>query len=102
MLVRDEVTGVCCGRAGVFALNSGGCWFHRSWEHLDLLPPDENSGSERCRLYLSVPQPLHTAPASQDGSHVGHAGVGIVSLKGPPVAMPTFATAAFRRYFDLG
>ena len=42
------------------------------------------------------------APASQDGSHVGHAGVGIVSLKGAPVAMPTFATAAFRRYFDLG
>ena len=24
-LVRDEVTGVCCGGAGVFALSSGGC-----------------------------------------------------------------------------
>ena len=30
-LVRDEVTGVCCGCAGVFALSSGACWFHRSW-----------------------------------------------------------------------
>ena len=59
-LVRDEVTGVCCGKAGMFALSSCGCWFHRSWGHLDLLPPDENSGSEKCRLYFSVPQPLHT------------------------------------------
>ena len=42
------------------------------------------------------------APASQEGSHVGHAGVGIVSLKGAPIAMPTFATADVRRYFDLG
>ena len=39
------------------------------------------------------------APASQD---VSHAGVGIVSLRGAPVALPTFATAQFRRYFDLG
>ena len=59
-LVRDEVTGVCCGGAGVFALSSGACWFHRSWRHLDLLPPDENSGNERRKLYLSVPRPLHT------------------------------------------
>ena len=63
--VRDEVTGVCCGKAGVFAMSSGGCWFHRSWEHLDLLPPDENSGSEQCRLYLSVPQPLHTVQRAE-------------------------------------
>ena len=38
------------------------------------------------------------APASQEVSHVGHAGVGIVSLKGAPIAMPSFATAAFQRY----
>ena len=38
------------------------------------------------------------APASQEGSHVGHAGVGIVSLKGAPIAMPSVATAAFQRY----
>ena len=38
------------------------------------------------------------APASQEGSHVGHAGVGIVSLKGAPIAMPSFATGAFQRY----
>ena len=41
------------------------------------------------------------ALASQDGSHVGHAGVGVVSLKGAPVSMPSFATSAFRRFFEL-
>ena len=41
------------------------------------------------------------SPASQEGSQVGHAGVGIVSLKGAPVAMPSFATAAFKKYFCL-
>ena len=30
------------------------------------------------------------ALASQEGSHVGHAGVGVVSLKGAPVSMPSF------------
>ena len=42
------------------------------------------------------------APASQEGSHVGHAGVGVVSMKGAPVSMPSFATAAFRQFFELG
>ena len=42
------------------------------------------------------------APASQEVSHVGHAGVGVVSLKGAPVSMPSFATATFRQFFDLG
>ena len=40
--------------------------------------------------------------ASQDTSHVGHAGVGVVSLRGAPISLPTFATAQFRRYFDCG
>ena len=35
------------------------------------------------------------APASQDGSHVGHAGVGVVSLKSSHLALPSFATAFF-------
>ena len=35
------------------------------------------------------------APASQEGAHVGYAGVGVVSLKGAPVSMPSFTTAAF-------
>ena len=42
------------------------------------------------------------APAFQEGSHVGRAGFGVVSLRGAPVSMPSFATAAFRRFFDLG
>ena len=40
------------------------------------------------------------APASQDSSHVGGAGVRVVSVRGAPVALPTFATAPFRRFFE--
>ena len=35
------------------------------------------------------------APASQDSSHVGNAGVVVVSMRGAPLALPTFATAHF-------
>ena len=34
------------------------------------------------------------APASQDSSHVGNAGVGVVSMRGAP--------AQFKRFFDCG
>ena len=42
------------------------------------------------------------APASQDSSHVGNAGVGVVSLRGAPLALPTFATAQFKFFFNCG
>ena len=42
------------------------------------------------------------SPASQEFSHVGNAGVGVVSLKGAPLALPTFATPGFERFFGLG
>ena len=42
------------------------------------------------------------APASQVSSHVGNAGVGVVSLRGAPLALPTFATAQFKSSFDCG
>ena len=42
------------------------------------------------------------APASQDSSHVGHAGVGVVSLRGAPLALPTLITAQFKSFFDCG
>ena len=35
-------------------------------------------------------------------SHVGNAGVGVVSMRGAPVALPSFATAQLRRSFDCG
>ena len=35
------------------------------------------------------------APASQNTSHVGHAGVGVVRLRGAPLSLLTFATAQF-------
>ena len=38
------------------------------------------------------------APASQDSSHVGNAGVGVVSLRGAPLALPTFFTAQFKSF----
>ena len=42
------------------------------------------------------------APASQDSSHVGHAGVGVVSVKGALVALPTCTAAQFWRFVDCG
>ena len=42
------------------------------------------------------------SPATQDLSIVGHAGDGVVSLKGAPLALPTFATLGFERFFGLG
>ena len=42
------------------------------------------------------------APACQDSSHVGNAGVGVVSSSGAPLTLPTFATAQFQRFFDYG
>ena len=42
------------------------------------------------------------APASQDSSHVGNAGVGVVSLRGAPLSLPTSATVQLKRFFDCG
>ena len=42
------------------------------------------------------------SPASQVSSHVGNAGVGVISLRGAPLSLPTFATAQFKRFFDCG
>ena len=42
------------------------------------------------------------APASQDSSHVGNAGVSVVSLRGALVSLPTFATVQFKKFFDCG
>ena len=42
------------------------------------------------------------SPASQELSAVGNVGVGVVSLKGAPLALPTFATPGFERFFGLG
>ena len=42
------------------------------------------------------------APASQVSSHVGNAGVGVISLRRAPLSLPTFATSQFKRFFDCG
>ena len=42
------------------------------------------------------------APASQDSSHFSNAGVGVISMTGAHVSLPTFATAQFKRFFVCG
>ena len=37
-----------------------------------------------------------------DTTHVGHAGVGVDSLRGAPLSLPSFATAQYKRFFDCG
>ena len=48
----------------------------------------------RCKKMASI-----WAPASQEACHVGHAGVGVVSLRGAPLSLPSIATAQFQRFF---
>ena len=59
-LVPDDVSGPCCGEAGVYALASGSAWFHEARGHLDLLRRDVETGCERCQLHCSVPRPLQS------------------------------------------
>ena len=42
------------------------------------------------------------APACQDSSNVGNAVVGVVGLRGAPVAVAYLATAQFKKFFDCG
>ena len=42
------------------------------------------------------------APARQNSPHFGNAGVGVISMRGAPVALPSFATAQFKWFFDYG
>ena len=48
----------------------------------------------RCKRLASI-----WAPASQEASHVGHAGVGVVSLRGAPLSLPSIAIVQFQRFF---
>ena len=80
---------------GDLALAAGGD-FLAVVEHR-LIPAKVRGEWSRLRVKgLSSVEP----PASQDSSHVGNAGVGVVSLSGAPLALPTFATAHFKRFFD--
>ena len=40
------------------------------------------------------------APVWQEASHVGHAGVGVISLRGAPLSLSSIATPQFQRFFD--
>ena len=50
----------------------------------------------RCRKIASI-----WAPSSQESSHVGHAGVGVVSLRGAPLSLPSFVTARFQSFLTV-
>ena len=50
--------------------------------------------SEGKRLWKAVVRSVW-APASLEGRHVCHAGVGVVSLRGAPISLPTVATVGF-------
>ena len=57
--------------------------------------------SEGKRLLLAGVRSVW-APASLEGGHVGHAGVGVVSLRGAPISLPSVATVGFSEFFHLG
>ena len=57
--------------------------------------------SEWARLKSKGPASIW-APASQDSSHVGNAGVGVICMRGAPVSLSIFATAHIKRFFDGG
>ena len=85
------------GTVGLEALNVGGWLTHGNFAletSADFLAVSEH------RLIPAGGRGF-TLSGPPGGSHVGHAGIGIVSLRGAIVAMPTFAIAAFRKYFDL-
>ena len=42
------------------------------------------------------------APACQDKIAGGHAGVGVISLGGAPLSLPSFVTPQFQEFFRLG
>ena len=42
------------------------------------------------------------SPACQDQVAGGHAGVGVVSLVGAPLSLPSFVTPEFREFFYVG
>ena len=64
-----------------------------------LLPARARSVGHQLRkaVYHSV-----WAPACQDSVPGGHAGVGVVSLGGAHLALPSFVTSEFREFFKLG
>ena len=58
--------------------------------------------SEWARLWCKMLASVWTL-ASQDASRVGHAGVGVVSLRGAPLSLPSIATVQCQRFFfDCG
>ena len=64
-----------------------------------LIPPRVRSEWSRLR---SKGMSSIWAPASQVSSHVGNAGVSVISLRGASLSLPTFATSQFKRFFDCG
>ena len=60
------------------------------------------AGSEGKRLLQAGVRSVWAPASLEGGGHVGHAGVGVVSLRGAPISLPTFATVGFSEFFHLG
>ena len=69
--------------------------FHAAVEHWLILAGVRSEWSRLRTWELASLSSL----ASQDSSHVGNAGAGVVSMRG---ALPSLATALFRRFIDCG
>ena len=69
-----------------------------SWQHW-LIPSRVRSIG---RLLRGAGHQSVWSPACQDQVTGGHAGVGVVSSGGAPLALPTFATSEFLEFFKLG
>ena len=106
---RARHPGPGSGSVGIEVLNVGGWLTNGDFaveagvdflcviEHR-LVPARSRSESKRLR---SKSISSIWSPASQEFSAVGNAGVGVVSLKGAPVALPSFASPGFERFFVL-
>ena len=91
-------------------LHSGATWFSSRTGALDWEETVENAAAA-----WTVPNDAETrslkvdtgcisvwAPACQDSIPGGHAGVGVVSLKGAPLTVPSFYTPELGEFFMLG
>ena len=63
--VTDELANVSVAGSGVFSTESGMAWNVRLWGHLDDVPLEEQDGSERCRVFCSVPGSLQSVQRAE-------------------------------------
>ena len=86
-------------------LSNGDCALESSADFLSvaehrLIPARARSVSNSLKVVSGMVSVW--APACQDSIPGGHAGVGVVSMKGAPITLPTFSTPEFSEFFRMG